>query len=151
MRVPKIIEFLDLTEFSHYKESTVDIDEPVFQPYPSRLVFQNYKPYETYEIPLVLRNNDKVARNVRVIQEESPYFDVVPPKIASSKVAPGMEVTFLVQFKPNQRKDYTHELICVTEREKFVIPVRAIGARAILDFPDEINFTTVPVKVTKLC
>ena len=39
-----------------------------------------------------------------------------------------------------------HELICITEREKFIVPVRAIGARAILDFPDEVNFPPSPVK-----
>ena len=37
--------------------------------------------------------------------------------------------------------------MCVTEREKFIIPVRAIGARALLDFPDEVNFSSAPVKV----
>jgi len=44
-------------------------------------------------------------------------------------------------------QDYYHELICITEREKFLVPVKAIGARAILDFPDEITFGTAPVKV----
>ncbi|XP_056217873.1 vigilin-like [Falco biarmicus] len=43
-------------------------------------------------------------------------------------------------------KDYFHELICITEREKFVVPIRAIGARAILDFPDQVNFSACPVK-----
>ncbi|XP_056217860.1 vigilin-like [Falco biarmicus] len=43
-------------------------------------------------------------------------------------------------------KDYFHELICITEREKFVVPLRAIGARAILDFPDQVNFSACPVK-----
>lgn len=37
-------------------------------------------------------------------------------------------------------------LTCITEREKFVVPVKARGARAILDFPDELNFSTCPVK-----
>ena len=37
--------------------------------------------------------------------------------------------------------------MCVTEREKFVVPVRAVGARALLDFPDEVNFSAAPVKV----
>ena len=36
--------------------------------------------------------------------------------------------------------------MCITEREKFVIPVQAIGARALLDFPDKINFPSAPVK-----
>lgn len=44
-------------------------------------------------------------------------------------------------------QDYDHQLVCITEREKFVIPVRAIGARALLDFPDEVLFSAAPVKV----
>lgn len=37
-------------------------------------------------------------------------------------------------------------LTCVTEREKFIVPIKARGARAILDFPDELNFSNCPVK-----
>lgn len=46
-------------------------------------------------------------------------------------------------------QDYNHELVCITEREKFIVPVRAIGARAILDFPDNIHFPAGPVKHTR--
>ena len=44
-------------------------------------------------------------------------------------------------------QDYEQELVFVTEREKFVVPVRAIGARALLDFPDTVTFSSAPVKV----
>ena len=44
-------------------------------------------------------------------------------------------------------QDYNFELVCVTEREKFIVPVKAIGARALLDFPDEVHFSASPVKV----
>ena len=60
MSVPKKLELLDMSETSHQKHSTVSIDDPMFQPFPSEIVFQNYTPFETYEVPLVLRNNDKV-------------------------------------------------------------------------------------------
>ena len=43
-------------------------------------------------------------------------------------------------------QDYHHQLVCITEREKFLIPVRALGPRAVLDFPDELHFPTAPVK-----
>lgn len=33
-----------------------------------------------------------------------------------------------------------------TEREKFLVPIKCIGARAILDFPDEIFFPIGAVK-----
>ena len=39
----------------------MDIDEPLFQPYPSDITFQKFEPFNTYEVPLLLRNNDKVS------------------------------------------------------------------------------------------
>jgi hydrocephalus-inducing protein len=80
------------------------------------------------------------------LQEDSPYFRFISPPNIAQKVGPGLALTFRVQFTPQENKDYYHELSCVTEREKFVIPVRAIGPRAMLDFPDEINFPASPVK-----
>ena len=40
----------------------MDIEEPLFQPFPSDIVFQNFNPFETYQVPLQLRNNDKVKK-----------------------------------------------------------------------------------------
>jgi hypothetical protein len=49
----------------------------------------------------------------------------------SDKVAPGMEVQFLVKFHPEENVDYSFNIICVTEREKFSVPVRALCERGI--------------------
>lgn len=121
------------------------IDEAIFQPFPSEIVFQNFKANEPCELPLVLKNNDKVPRLVKVTQAETPYFSLVAPSNASSKVSPGLSLTFRVVFQPDEHKDYNHEVVVVTERERFLIPVRAIGPRAVLDFPDELGFTNCPV------
>ncbi|NXB42422.1 HYDIN protein, partial [Leucopsar rothschildi] len=43
-------------------------------------------------------------------------------------------------------QDYFHQLLCITEREEFIVPIRAIGARAILDFPGQLHFSECPVK-----
>ncbi|XP_078068145.1 hydrocephalus-inducing protein-like [Mustelus asterias] len=146
MYLPPIIELLDMTETTLQKFSMLDTDRPMFQPFPSEITFQNYEPCETYEVPLILRNHDQVPRMVKVIQEDSPYFRIICPNDVGLKVAPGMTTTFKLVFVPEENKDYIHELICVTEREKFLVPVKAIGARAILDFPDFINFSMCPVK-----
>lgn len=45
-----------------FQFTSLNIDEPMFQPFPSDIVFQNYEPYETYQVPLRLRNNDKVSK-----------------------------------------------------------------------------------------
>ncbi|CAN2389289.1 axonemal central apparatus assembly [Pristimantis euphronides] len=146
MHPPRIIQMLDMSETTHQKFSSMDIEQSLFQPFPSEIVFQNYVPCETYEVPLVLRNNDKVPRLVKVSQESSPYFQIISPNDVGHKVAPGMPSTFRILFTPEENKDYVHELICITEREKFVVPIRAIGARAILDFPDQLSFQICPVK-----
>ena len=50
----------------------------------------------------------------------------------NSKVAPGMEVAFLVKFAPDSMRDYQCDLVCMTEREKFAIPLVAIGSRGMV-------------------
>ncbi|XP_066493063.1 hydrocephalus-inducing protein homolog [Tiliqua scincoides] len=146
VHLPRIVQLLDMSETSHQKFSSVDLEQSLFQPFPSEVIFQNYAPCEVHEVPLILRNNDKIPRLVKVVLESSPYFRVISPNDVCNKVAPGMPSTFRILFTPEENKDYFHELTCITEREKFIVPIRAIGARGILDFPDQINFSTCPVK-----
>ncbi|XP_061450040.1 hydrocephalus-inducing protein homolog isoform X1 [Rhineura floridana] len=146
VHLPRIVQLLDMSETSHQKFSSVDLDQTLFQPFPSEVIFQNYAPCEVYEVPLILRNNDKIPRLVKVVLESSPYFRVISPNDVCNKVAPGMQSTFRILFTPEENKDYFHEVTCITEREKFIVPIRAIGARGILDFPDQLNFSTCPVK-----
>jgi hydrocephalus-inducing protein len=94
MRVPTIIELLDLSENSHQKKSKVDIEQTLFQPYPSELIFQNYIPFNKTELPLVLRNQDRVPRCIKVTNDNSPYFEIISPGDANKKVAPGMTVAY---------------------------------------------------------
>ena len=104
MYPPKIIELLDIGTTSLRKETSVDVDQALFQPFPSEVTFQQFEPHQTYQFPLLLRNLDKVARNVKVTYEESPYYSVTCQKPAGSKVAPGMEITFTVIFTPDEKK-----------------------------------------------
>ena len=34
-----------------------------------------------------------------------------------------MDVTFRIQFSPDDVKDYSEDLVCITDREKFVVPL----------------------------
>uniref|UniRef100_A0A3B4XGU3 HYDIN axonemal central pair apparatus protein n=1 Tax=Seriola lalandi dorsalis TaxID=1841481 RepID=A0A3B4XGU3_SERLL len=145
---PRILELLDMSKTTHHKLSLVDMDQPLFQPYPSELVFQNFTPAQTYKLPLLLLNNDKVSRQVKLELQDSEYFHVVGPKDAGSKIASGMSATFTVFFTPQEDKDYHHRLVCVTERERFEVPVLGIGPRAILDFRDELHLPLCLVKAS---
>jgi hypothetical protein len=112
------------------------------------------------------RNKDKVARSVRIVPPDSKLFTVTPARAKrsglggtsssaksqegldqmSTKVAPGMEISYIVKFAPEAKSDYAFDLMVLTEREKFIVPIRAIGCRAMLEFPDSLDFGLVPVK-----
>jgi len=67
----------------------------------------------------------------------------------NQKVAPGMSSTFYIHFTPDAIKDYSHQLICTSERERILVPIKCIGARGLLDFPDLISLEDCPVKMSK--
>lgn len=109
---------------------------------------------------LIHRNKDKVSRRVKIIPPDSNLFQITPckqtkeedPKAPqdvdnmSSRVAPGMEISFEIKFSPEAKIDYSYDLNIVTERERFIVPIRAIGCKALLEFPDSLDFGRVPVK-----
>lgn len=106
-----------------------------------------------------LRNKDKVVRRVKILQPDSRLFQVLPAASGSkagkdeagrnylgNKIAPGMEACFTIRFSPEAKIDYQYELVVVTEREQFVVPIFAVGKRAMIDFPDVLDFGSCPVK-----
>ncbi|KAM6349650.1 LOW QUALITY PROTEIN: hydrocephalus-inducing protein homolog [Podargus strigoides] len=143
-RRPQISQLPDKS--SCHKFSTADVKRSLFRPSPPEVVFQSYVPCEVYKAPLVLRNRGKVPQLVKAVMETSPYFKLISPSDVGCKVAPGMSSTFHIVFTPEENKDYFHQLICITEKEKFIVPIWAKGPRAILDFPEQLNFSVCPVK-----
>uniref|UniRef100_A0A674HUU2 HYDIN/VesB/CFA65-like Ig-like domain-containing protein n=1 Tax=Taeniopygia guttata TaxID=59729 RepID=A0A674HUU2_TAEGU len=83
---------------------------------------------------------------VRISMESSPYFQLVCSNNAYRVVTPGVPAPVRIRFTPGKGKDYSHKLICTTARERIVVPIQAIGARAILEFPDQLDFSECPVK-----
>lgn len=70
-----------------------------------------------------------MARTVNVVAPESLYFKVECSKKQSTKVAPGVSVVYKITFTPAQVQAYACDLTVVTEREKFIVPVRAVGQK----------------------
>ncbi|RTG83497.1 hydrocephalus-inducing protein [Schistosoma bovis] len=90
---------------------------------------------------------DKVSRTAHLIQNDTPYFKIKCLSTQGSKVAAGLSLSFTIVFTPDANQDYRHDLMCVTDRELFSVPVFCIGPRAVLELPDDICFDEVPVKV----
>lgn len=57
-----------------------------------------------------------------------------------------MEANFYIRFSPEAKIDYKYDLVVVTEREQFIVPIVATGKRAMIDFPDTLDFGNCPVK-----
>jgi hydrocephalus-inducing protein len=166
----QIIELLNMRDYTSQTECAVDVDKPIFQPFPAVVEFAHYAPFEPVTARLSFRNNDRFSRRMKVIPPESPYFSIegpLPPgshlktstltssasvnasaavKGTDSRIAPGTEVTYIVTFRPQAVDDYAWDLVATTERERFVVPLRAVGSRPLLAMPDTLSFPSVPVK-----
>ena len=157
--VPQIIELLDISANSCQADTSVSVDEPLFQPLPCEVVFTDFAPFESHTQTLYMRNNDRFNRNIRIVAPSSAAFTVTGPhpvkksrrakgQLCDGKVAPGMEVCFIVHFTSRECRDYCCDLVCVTDREKFIVPVTAVGPRPLLDVPDKVDFGNAPVNTT---
>ena len=151
---PHIIEFLNMRDYTTQVDSIVDIGEPIFQPFPPKIIYHGYEAHSTHVARLSLRNNDNVSRRVKILRPQSPFI-TVEPEITSSgqkktgnKVAPGMETHYRVTFKPNSDLSLKYNLIVATEREKFIVPIDAIGCAPALDLPDRLEFPPALAKST---
>lgn len=87
-----------------------------------------------------------------VEQLSSSFFKVqrvYPPgsqQADSGKIAAGMEATFRVTFTPESTASYEQQLVVSTERERFLVPLLALGAATALDLPDSITLPPTAAK-----
>lgn len=144
-------QLLDLKDHSS-QPCAVPLSQPIFVPLPAAVHFSQYEPFRPEEQRLILRNTDRVPRRVRVVKPDTQHFSVRGPfdgagrPLKDSRVAPGTEVTYTVRFDPAEAADYAHDLTIVTEREKFIVPLRAVGPRAFLTLPDAVEFDSTPCR-----
>ncbi|KAL8270019.1 hypothetical protein Esti_006052 [Eimeria stiedai] len=71
------------------------------------------------------RNKDRSTRRVRAVTPDSVNFSV----------APGMSATFVVTFHPSDQSSYAYDLVVETERERFLVPLRAFHGLCQVDLP----------------
>ncbi|XP_059716706.1 hydrocephalus-inducing protein-like [Haemorhous mexicanus] len=83
---------------------------------------------------------------VKVSMESCPYFQLACPRDVYHVVPAGASAPVRIRFSPAENKDYCYQLVCMTARERIVVPIRAIGARAVLDFPAQLDFSKCAVQ-----
>lgn len=141
---------IKITNLNNQTHSKLNIDRPIFTPYPANIVIQNFTPFKLYNIEIRFKNNDSVPRKLKIDRIDHPCLGITgasSDSLLAKCVAPGMDVVFILQFTPeDDSRDYNYNLVVNTEREQFLVPIKAIGKRAILDFPDELSFIDSPVR-----
>ena len=89
---PKIVKFLNLSDYSIYTDTNVSVDEPLFEPIPPIIQFTDYAPMQIKDKVFKLRNKDKVARRVKILQPDSRLFEVIPAPINTPSNAKVKEI-----------------------------------------------------------
>lgn len=119
-----------------------------FEVKPQEICFVNFEPHKTYELPLTLKNRTKEAQFVQVARPRGRLLELQLPrgKGTTTKVAPGLSVTYKVRFTPEDFSDYSDDLVVTTRDEEFTIPVHAIASRGELTLPELFAVTPCPVK-----
>lgn len=74
------MEFLNLEDNTAAVTSAVRLDEPLFQPHPSKVVFEGYEAFGQRQKVLCFRNNDSVNRRLKLLPLDSPHFAVSGPR-----------------------------------------------------------------------
>ena len=117
---------------------------------PSEIYFHEFEPHQCYQKTITFKNQTKSARFVHLMPPENRFFRISEPRGGkhSLKVASGLAVTYTIFFEPEEDTDYDCELIAMSESEKFIIPVRAVGSRGRLALPKLVSFPAAPVKAT---
>eukprot|EP01065_Artemidia_motanka_P026772 TRINITY_DN32019_c0_g1_i1.p1 TRINITY_DN32019_c0_g1~~TRINITY_DN32019_c0_g1_i1.p1 ORF type:complete len:3749 (+),score=1074.75 TRINITY_DN32019_c0_g1_i1:85-11331(+) len=123
-------------------------DELTFVVTPPRILFRGYEPFRTYEASLKFKNQTKQVQSVRVVPPESRFFGVSEPRGGSMtlRVARGLSVSYTVRFRPEEDCDYDCDLVVVTDKERFIVEVRALASRGRLDLPPLYSFPSTPIK-----
>eukprot|EP00727_Mastigamoeba_balamuthi_P008832 m51a1_g4571 putative hydrocephalus-inducing protein homolog (4443) ;mRNA; f:139753-155829 len=127
------------------------VAQAVFETRPPSLQFSDYEPLRCYDLFVSLRNVDRFSRRFDGVCLDPVgglgVFEAEAEADPGAKVAPGMEVRVRLRLRPVATDDYSCSVVFLTECGEVRVPVRAIGARARLNFPDVIAFGRVPVKV----
>ncbi|XP_077642552.1 hydrocephalus-inducing protein homolog [Lonchura striata] len=95
---------------------------------------------------LVLKNKGMVNFKFHIRQADEGASALESKSSKQGESAPSATELSTGRKSSSSTQDYFHELVCSSAREKIVVPIQAVGARAILDFPDQLDFPVCPFK-----
>ena len=132
------INFADADELATHTA----LKECPFRPNPEFVKFDDYEIDKIYQARIKLVNVDKVSRRLKFIPPGTPEFSLIDVKYPVEKeglIAPGNSVIFEVLFRATSLADYSDQLMIITEKDCFKIPLIAKREQPMLDLPPVIE------------
>ncbi|KAJ8683417.1 hypothetical protein QAD02_019209 [Eretmocerus hayati] len=127
-----------------------ELESPIFSATPKIVVFRDFSIGNVYATTLCIQNTSKIPHQLKLVRSEDVSFNVVfKGSTLNTRLAPGMTHTYDIEFHPDETRDYFHDIVFDTDLKSFIVPVIAVGPRALLSFPDQVDMGESAVKVTK--
>lgn len=60
---------------------------------------------------------------LKMTTPKSPYFSARYADVPISKVAPGLRAEYIIQFTPDEKRDYNHYLKFETDGDDLYVPI----------------------------
>ncbi|XP_031785390.1 hydrocephalus-inducing protein homolog isoform X3 [Nasonia vitripennis] len=127
-----------------------EMESNIFTSSPRIVVFSKFEIGNVYRISLSICNTSQYPHYIKLLKSDDVSFNVVfKGSTLNARLAPGMALVYDVEFRPDEKRDYSHDITFTTDTETFIVPVIAIGPRALLSFPDDLDMERTAVKISK--
>ena len=107
----------------------INSPENAFSIEPQKVIFKDYQSGSIYQIDLKILNRTQLLTSFKYIPPVTEFFtikSVIYPKKDSSLIAPGMYAKMQVLFYAQTMDNFEDEIIIMTEKIAFKVPLRAI-------------------------
>ena len=107
----------------------INSPENAFSIEPQEVIFKDYQSGSIYQIDLKILNRTQLLPSFKYIPPVTEFFtikSVIYPKKDSSLIAPGMYAKMQVLFYAQTMDNFEDEIIIMTEKIAFKVPLRAI-------------------------
>ena len=107
----------------------INSPENAFSIEPQKVIFKDYQSGSIYQIDLKILNRTQLLTAFKYIPPVTEFFtikSVIYPKKDSSLIAPGMYAKMQVLFYAQTMDNFEDEIIIMTEKIAFKVPLRAI-------------------------
>nr|DBA33280.1 TPA: hypothetical protein GDO54_000991 [Pyxicephalus adspersus] len=109
---------------------------------PSLVHFMDVSIGQTYQAKITVQNISRVAKTIKIIGPQNAQF-TLSVKNSEKPMAPGLQITATVEYKPSKKEDISDKLLVVVDRDVINVPLLGFTPSCYLEIDPEVNFGNV--------